>query len=157
MKKSILLLIQLIFINHLLYAQHKEIKSYDDLPVINYSTAQLKTGDKAKINAWMKSTAASELSHMDSISKNYTITNSNVQSSFAMTTLFCNFITAKWEDIKYADTIFKNWQQIPPAFRKAGMSPLSSYAKARLQQEPDFNKSYMHFFTEDMKRLSEDE
>src|ERR1019366_3450569 len=113
MKKSTLLFIQVIFVSQFLYAQKKEINSFDDLPALNYSTTMLKSGDKGKIDTWMKSTAASELSHMDSISKNYTITNSNVQSSFAMTTLFCNFITAKWEDIKYADTIFKNWQQIP--------------------------------------------
>ena len=157
MKKYISLFIIVLLPAQLLHAQHKEIKSYDDLPVINYSTAQLKTGDKAKINAWMKSTAASELKHMDSVSKKYTITNTSVQSSFAMRTLFCNFITAKWEDVKYADTIFKNWQQMHPAFKKAGMSPLSSYAKATLQKEPDFNKSYMHYFAEDMKPLSEGE
>jgi Peptidase family M1 domain len=157
MKKSTFLLVQLIFISHILYAQKKEINSFEDLPVIKYSTALLKSGDKGKIDAWIKSTAASELKHMDSVSKKYTITNTSVQSSFAMRTLFCKFITAKWEDVKYADTIFRNWQQIHPAFKKAGMTQLSSYAKAKLQQEPDFNKSYMHFFAEDMKPLSEEE
>ena len=66
MKKNIFFLINLLLLAQLLPAQQKEIKSFSDLPVLNYSTASMK-GGKNNIDAWMKSTAASELKHIDSV------------------------------------------------------------------------------------------
>ncbi len=138
-------------------AQHKEIKSFTDLPAINYSTKQLQAGDEAKTGAWVKTTAVSELKHIDSVSKNFTINNANVALSYSMKKLFCNFILADWKDVVFADTLFRNLEQTHPAFKKAGFSQLSSYAKASMLPSNDFNKNFMHFFMESMKPLTEDE
>ena len=67
MKKNIFFFISFLLLTQLSEAQQKEINSYSDLPVINYSTAMLKTGDKARTDAWMKTTAARELLQCDSI------------------------------------------------------------------------------------------
>lgn len=157
MKKCIVLLLSTLMLAGVSQAQHKEINSLADLPVINYSTKELKTGDEVKTSAWMKSIAVSELKHMDSVSKNFTINNSNVAFSYRIRRLFCNFILADWKNAAFADTLFRNSARAASWFRKAGFSQISSYAKASMQPSGDFNKNFMQFFTESMKPLTEDE
>ncbi len=50
MKKNIFLLINVLLLAQLLPAQQKEIKSFSDLPVLNYSTTMLKAGGKNNID-----------------------------------------------------------------------------------------------------------
>ncbi len=157
MKKYIPILVPFLLFVQVTEAQQKVINSYADLPNKNYSTEPLKKGDKAIINAWMKSTAVSELKHMDSVSNNCTINNALVALSYSVRKLFCNFILADWKDAAFADTLLRNSGQTAPAFKKAGLSQLSSYAKASMQPSPDFNKNFMQAFKESMKPLTEDE
>ncbi|MEO6837603.1 MAG: M1 family metallopeptidase, partial [Ginsengibacter sp.] len=157
MKKCIVLLLSTMLFGKVSQAQDKEVNSYADLPVINYSTKELKAGNETKTRAWMKSIAASELKHMDSVSKKFTIKNSDVALNYNMGKLFCNFILADWKNTAFADTLFRSSEEIPPAFKKAGLSQLSSYAKASMQPSADFNKNFMQFFIESMKPLTEEE
>ena len=137
-------------------AQLKIINSFTDLPAINYLTKELKTGDKEKTNTWMKSIAASELKHIDSVSKNFRINNEEVAFTYSMKKLFCNFILSDWTNAAFADTAFRSLEAAP-AFKKAGLSQLSSYAKASLQDSKNFNKNFIQFFRESMRPLTEDE
>ena len=157
MKKCIALLLSIILFGEISEAQHKEVNSYADLPVLNYSTKELKPGDEAITGAWMRGIALSELKHLDSVSKNFTINNAEDALSYGMRKLFCIFIIGDWKNAAFADTLFRNSEKIPPSFKKAGFSQLSSYAKASMQPTGDFNKNFMQFFTESMKPLTEDE
>ena len=157
MKRINLFFIGLLLLTKLSLAQNKEIKANSDLPVINYSTEMLKTDDTALINTWMKNTGAQELKHTDSILNNYTITNTWLKATLIITMALCNFITGNWEDLKHTDTAFRNMEQMPPAFKKAGITELASFAKAKIQPTENFSKNYMRFFTEAIKPLSEDE
>jgi len=156
MKKSIVLLLITILLAGVSQAQHKVINSFADFPAINYSTKELKTGDEEKTNAWMKSIAASELKHMDSVSKNFRINNEDVAFTYGMRKLFCNFILADWKNAAFADTVLRSLETAP-AFKKAGLSQLSSYAKASMQDSKKFNENFIQFFRESMKPLTEDE
>ncbi len=147
----------MLLLTQLIKAQHKEIKALSDLPIINYSTATLKSGDKRSIDIWMKNTAASELKHSDSILHNYKITDIGIQVMLIRTRAMCDFITANWQVLQHTDTVFRNMQEAYGPFKKAGITELAAYAKARLQPQPDFNKSYLRFFIEAMKPLNENE
>ena len=157
MKKSTLLLIQVIFVSQLLYAQKKEINSFEDLPAVTYSTAALKSGDKVKIDAWMQKTAASELKHCDSVLNHYTITDINTQVFLIRTKALCEFIKGDWKDLQHADTVFSSMTDAYPPYKKAGITELSAYAKAKLEASGDPNQNYVHFFIENMKTLTADE
>ena len=52
-------------------SQRDTIKANKDLPVINYETSVLKTGDTALVHAWIINLAESDLHHSDSVLKNY--------------------------------------------------------------------------------------
>ena len=47
-----------------------------------------------------------------------------------MRKLFCNFILADWKNATFADTLFRNLKHTHPAFKKAGFTQFSAYAKA---------------------------
>src|SRR5664279_2531030 len=114
MKKSTLLLIQVIFVSQLLYAQKKKINSFEDLPAATYSTAALKSGDKVKIDAWMQKTAAIELKHCDSVLNHYNITDINTQVFLIRMRAVCQFITGDWKNLQHADTVFSSMPDAYP-------------------------------------------
>jgi hypothetical protein len=157
MKKSFAFLFLTFLLSTASHAQRREINSLGDLPVINYSTKELKTDNESKMHAWMKHIAASELKHIDSVSKNFQINSEDVAFNYGMSKLFCHFILADWKNAAYGDTIFRNIKRIHPAFKKAGLSQISSYAKASMQPSGNFNNNFMQFFKESMEPLTEDE
>lgn len=61
MKNLILFILVLLFGQQFAKSQNHIVKSNTDLPVINYATSMLKTGDTASMHLWMKNLAASEL------------------------------------------------------------------------------------------------
>ena len=117
----------------------------------------LKTGGKTKVDAWMKNTATEELQHTDSILKNYTISDIYVQVVLLRMRSMCYFIKADWKNLQYADTVFRSIAEAYGPYKKAGITELAAYAKAKLEPMADFNKSYVSFFTRAMKPLTEDE
>jgi len=157
MKKSILLLIPVIFVSQFLYAQKKNINSLEELPAINYSTTALKSGDEAKIDAWMKKTAAIEARHCDSVLTHYNITDISTQVFLLRTRAMCEFITADWKNLQHADTVFSSMEDAYPPYKKAGITELSAYAKAKLEPSGNLNENYVRFFIENMKTLNADE
>src|SRR5664279_1872889 len=157
MKKSTLLLIQLIFVSQLLHAQQKEINSFEDLPALRYTTTALKSGDRVKIDEWMKKTAAIESKHCDSILNQYNVTDINTRVFLIRTRALCEFITADWKDLQHADTVFSRFANAYPPYRKAGITELSAYAKAKLEASGSLNQNYVRFFIENMRTLTGDE
>ncbi|MEO8416405.1 MAG: M1 family metallopeptidase [Ginsengibacter sp.] len=157
MKKRTLLLIQLVLVSQLLPAQQKEINSFEDLPALRYATAALKSGDTAKVDEWMKKTAAIELKHCDSMLNQYNVSDISARIFLLRTRALCEFITANWKDLQHADTVFSSIANAYPPFKKAGITELSAYAKAKLEAPGSLNQNYISFFTENMKKLTADE
>lgn len=157
MKKSTFLLIQLIFVSQLSFAQKKKINSFEDLPAATYSTTALKNGDKVKTDAWMQKTAASELRHCDSVLNHYDITDINAQVFLIRMKAICEFITGDWKGLQHADTVFNSMTDAYPPYKKAGITELSAYAKAKLETAGDLNQNYVRYFIENMKTLTADE
>lgn len=94
MKAKIGFIIILSLITQLLQAQKDTVKSNADLPVLNYETTLLKTGDTTAVHTWIKNMAASELKHTDSVLKNYAIMDPVLWVTLIRTKSLCNFITA---------------------------------------------------------------
>lgn len=157
MKKSTFLSVLVIFISQLLYAQKKEIKSFADLPFIEYSTEMLKSGNKEKVDAWMTKTAAIESKHCDSILKNCNVTNINTQIFLLRMRTMSEFITTDWKNLQHADTIFRGISEMYLPYKKAGIAELSAYAKAKLDPSQDVNRNYVSFFIENLGTLTLDE
>ena len=157
MKAKIGFIIILSLFTQLLQAQKDTVKSNADLPVLNYPTALLKTGDTTAIHTWIKNMAVSELKHTDSILKNYAIMDPFLLVTLIRTKSLCNFITADWADLSQTDTVFKHIQQGAPAFKKGGIAELSCYAKAMQLPGNDFKKSYHDFFMKAMDSLTANE
>jgi len=157
MKKSALLLIPVIFVCQLLYAQKKKINSFEDVPLATYSTAALKSGDKAKVDAWMQQTAALELEHCENVLNRYNITDIKTQVFLTRMRAMCEFITGDWQNLQHADTVFISIANIYPLYKKAGITELSAYAKAKLEASGNVNQNYVRFFIENMKKLTPDE
>ena len=67
----------------------------------------------------------------------------------------CEFITADWKDLQHADTVFRSIADAYPPYKKAGITELSAYAKAKLEASGDLNQNYVHFFIENMKTLTD--
>jgi hypothetical protein len=157
MKKSIFFLISLLIVSVFSEGQKKEIKTLSDLPIRTYSIAMLKAGDKKSIYTWMKNTAAIESKHIDSVFKNCNVTDLNVQVFLIRLRALCDFSMGNWQDLQHTDTVFRSMAEAYPPFKKAGITELAAYAKAKLQYSPDFSKSYVSFFTDAMKPLNENE
>ncbi|MEO7801309.1 MAG: hypothetical protein ABIR81_04885, partial [Ginsengibacter sp.] len=101
MKNNIFFIIVFLFASQLCVGQKKEISYYADMPVLSYSTDMLKTGDTLQIDSWIKSTAASELKHTDSILENYTIKDIGIHVELIRTKALCQFITADWKALQH--------------------------------------------------------
>ena len=139
------------------FAQKKEIKSYNDLPVLNFSTEALHPDDTANVNVWMKNMAAKELLHIDSIESNYRISDVRMQINLAVGKVICDFIVGNWGDLKNADTAFNQISALPPYMRQSGLVELAVYAKVMLQSSVDFNKSYIPILKTNLESFSKED
>jgi hypothetical protein len=155
--KKIPFILFLLLVEQCLYAQRKEINSTKDMPVATYSTWGLKPGDSVSTDAWIKSKAASELKHADSILNNYAIDNIRATYLLIIKKLYCNFILGNWQQLSHADTAYRVLKLMPQSFQTAGRSELAAYARAMLQPGKDFNKSFIAFYAQLMAPLPADE
>ena len=147
----------LVLLNLASSAQKKEANSHADLPVLNFSTALLQTGNADSIDVWMKQTAVIELKHIDSVQANYTIKNPRIQFELVALKLLYNFTIQNWEEVKNADTIFKNLTFIPPHLKKFGMLDISIFAKTTLQSPADLIETYKLLFDKAIASLDKED
>ncbi len=136
-------------------AQVDTIKSYSDLSPHVYETALLKAGDSVSITKWFKNFAAVEEPHIDSILHHTVILDSSNTLVFLLRLkAMCQFINEDWNDLSYADTVFRNMQQAYIIFKLVGIAELSSYAKAKLRPGEDLSKTYLDYFKKSTDTLS---
>ena len=147
----------LVLLNLASSAQKKEANSHTDLPVLNFSTALLQTGNADSVDVWTKQTALIELKHLDSVQANYTIKNPRIQFELVALKLLYNFTIQNWEEVNNADTIFKNLPYIPDRLKKIGMVEISTFAKTTLQSPADFIETYKRLFDEAIAPLDKEE
>ena len=91
-------------------AQADTIKSFAGLPALSFETAAFKTDDTAAINNWFKHFAAIEVSHIDSVINHTAILDSGVLVWLLGFKAMCQFINEDWNNLSYADTVFRNKQ-----------------------------------------------
>jgi hypothetical protein len=136
----------LVLLNLASSAQKKEANSHADLPVLNFSTALLQTGNADSIDVWMRQTALIELKHLDSIESNYIIKNPRLQFELVNLKLFYNFTIHNWEQVKNADTIFRNLSFTSARIKKIGAVDISTFAKTTLESPANFIETYKRLF-----------
>jgi hypothetical protein len=139
------------------FAQVKEIKSNSDLPALHFSTKTLHPEDSLSIEVWMIKMAEMELPHIDSILRNFKISNMQLRITLNADRQLCNFITRNWKDLKNADTLFKQIKVMPAFIRQTGLAEFASYASVELEAAPDFRHDYISFLKEYLQPLSEED
>ena len=148
---SVLVLTGCIYSN----AQTDTIRSFSDLPALNFETAALKTNDAVATSNWFKHFAAVEEPHVDSILSHAVILDSaDTWSWLTRLKAMCQYINGDWSNLVHADTVFRNMQQAYIVFRKVGIAELSSFAKAKLQPGKNFSDAYLDCFRKSTDTLN---
>lgn len=138
-------------------AQTDTIKSFADLPALLFETTALKTNDTTAINQWLKTVAATDAVHVDSILAHEIVLDTSTWFWLRMMKSLYQFVNNDWGNLQNADTIFRHVQYIPNMFRVAGFAELSSFAKARLSTSNNFNAAYFDDFKQSVNTLSKDD
>ncbi len=159
MKKITCLLLITSFLSFMYcaHAQKKEIKSAADLPVINYSTANLTVGDSAAVNNWMKNTASQEVKHIDSILEHCIITDPDINRQLLETRVYCYFILSNWDSTLTAINRCRDVALGPPEAKNLICGEIFPYAKSKQMPANDFAKNYVFIFNDEFTWMGEDD
>jgi Peptidase family M1 domain len=138
-------------------AQKKVVRGFADLPVLIYSTLPLQTENEDSINIWMWYFAGREIVHIDSIYKECSIENADLNYQLASCRAYYSYLLGNYSNMGLSDDIVTKCTLFPVVYKKTGAVDLNAYVKAIQNPQKEFIKSYQLYYENALQTLTDQE